>query len=839
MLQGSAVAITGATTNGPVSAPAWAEGAASFAQLGFERRQFAGQGEHTIDLAIERPAGWILQAGATLELAIEASPALRPTTSWVAVTINGYDVGSHKLDGGERGRYTFALPADLLNSDGSGGPVRRLALQARFFLDVPQNGCTSPAAPEATWAAILPTSSWSLPHTDAAGLDLARIPLPDDRDEQGEDRGRGAARADRSRTHGGLTLLAAIGRHTPGTVTAERLPRLVTADQLTDADRGASHLILIGGPERNAQSAAAVKSVGDLFTAADPAVYRPGDGERRGILRLANSPFGNGNILLAVSGNSPEGLTLAANALLQSTTLGQLRGKAAVIVATIGPQQIVSADNPGTAPTALAPQVRTPERAPENLASDRRDRPRCALHGDSAAGWGVATPPPRGLGGGMAINVERSELTYREPYPGAGRLPRWLAVIVPKDTVARAGLRLGLLRVIIATTLLLGTYYLTWRYTSTINWAAWWVAIPLLLAETYSFVDAWLFGISMWNWRGARPKPPAPPPGLTVDIFITCYNEPVELVRKTARAAKRDPLPARTWILDDGAAGPMQRRGRRGGHRLHHPLQGVAGSARHAKAGNLNNACSQTDGEFMLILDADQIPAPEILDHTLGYFTDPKVGFVQTPQFFYNVPPHDPFGAQAPLFYGPIQQGKDGWNAAFFCGSNAMLRREALMLHRRRLLRARARNRASRRRSEDSGPAAAPGGERATPEGRSRGRARAGLRRTALRREGCQTGAAEAPTDPGDHLGVPTPRRALSRATWSPRTSRDPRRTGRIGAGLEDLEFDEGLALATQDEETMSALAGRGGGSPMLAIAAVRNSAPAMWMWTVPKRSSR
>jgi len=36
-------------------------------------------------------------------------------------------------------------------------------------------------------------------------------------------------------------------------------------------------------------------------------------------------------------------------------------------------------------------------------------------------------------------------------------------------------------------------------------------------------------------------------------------------------------------------------------------------------------------------------------------------------------------GSQAPLFYGPIQQGKDGWGAAFFCGSNAVLRREALM----------------------------------------------------------------------------------------------------------------------------------------------------------------
>jgi cellulose synthase (UDP-forming) len=103
------------------------------------------------------------------------------------------------------------------------------------------------------------------------------------------------------------------------------------------------------------------------------------------------------------------------------------------------------------------------------------------------------------------------------------------------------------------------------------------------------------------------------------------------------------------------------------------------GKARHAKAGNLNNALLMTEGEFLLILDADQVPLPEILDRTLGYFRDPAMALVQTPQWFVNVPDDDPLGSQAPLFYGPIQQGKDGWNAAFFCGSNAVIRREALM----------------------------------------------------------------------------------------------------------------------------------------------------------------
>ena len=100
----------------------------------------------------------------------------------------------------------------------------------------------------------------------------------------------------------------------------------------------------------------------------------------------------------------------------------------------------------------------------------------------------------------------------------------------------------------------------------------------------------------------------------------------------------------------------------------------------HGVIGDLRTcALVATDGEFLLILDADQIPEPQILDRTLGYFHDDKMALVQTPQYFVNVPPGDPLGSQAPLFYGPIQQGKDGWNAAFFCGSNAVLRREALM----------------------------------------------------------------------------------------------------------------------------------------------------------------
>lgn len=238
--------------------------------------------------------------------------------------------------------------------------------------------------------------------------------------------------------------------------------------------------------------------------------------------------------------------------------------------------------------------------------------------------------------------------------------------------------RLLLLRAAVVLTVLLGLNYVAWRWLYSLNWDAWWIAVPLILAETYSLIDVCLFGMTMWR-ATQRPAPGVAPELATVDVLITTYNEPVDLVVATALAAKSIRFPHKTWILDDGARAEMKAAAAmlgvgyltRGDEWLDRP--------RHAKAGNINNALELTEGEFLLILDADQIPKPEILDRTLGYFADDRVALVQTPQVFSNVSVGDPLGSQAPLFYGPIQQGKDGWNAAFFCGSNAILRREALM----------------------------------------------------------------------------------------------------------------------------------------------------------------
>lgn len=234
------------------------------------------------------------------------------------------------------------------------------------------------------------------------------------------------------------------------------------------------------------------------------------------------------------------------------------------------------------------------------------------------------------------------------------------------------------LRLLILTVGALGVNYVVWRWVASVNWSVWWIAVPLVVAETYSVIDSLLFQVTMW--RMLRRSPPAPPvEGATADVFITTFNEPIEMVIHTAEAAQRITYPHSTWILDDGDRQELAHAAGQRGIGYITRSEHWQGKPQHAKAGNLNNALFETHGEYILVLDADQIPEPQILDRTLGYFRDPQMALVQTPQYFKNVPVSDPLGTQAPLFYGPIQQGKDGWNAAYFCGTNAVLRREALM----------------------------------------------------------------------------------------------------------------------------------------------------------------
>ena len=233
------------------------------------------------------------------------------------------------------------------------------------------------------------------------------------------------------------------------------------------------------------------------------------------------------------------------------------------------------------------------------------------------------------------------------------------------------------------------TRYIWWRCTSTINDDSWpnlVTGLVLLGAELYAWFVL-LLGFFQSSWvlrRQVVPLPDDPSRWPHVDVFIPIYNEPLHVLKPTVLAALTMDWPAdklHVYILDDGSREEIRRFAARTGAgylaRTEH---------RHAKAGNINHALGKTGSPYIAIFDCDHIPTRSFLQVTMGGFLrDSRLALVQTPHHFFSADPfernletRDKVPNEGQLFYGRIQDGNDLWNATFFCGSCAVLRREAL-----------------------------------------------------------------------------------------------------------------------------------------------------------------
>lgn len=231
--------------------------------------------------------------------------------------------------------------------------------------------------------------------------------------------------------------------------------------------------------------------------------------------------------------------------------------------------------------------------------------------------------------------------------------------------------------------------YIWWRYTATLNWddaTALVLGMVLLAAETYSWVVL-LLGYFQNIWPLKR-QPVLLPDDVstwpTIDLMIPTYNEDLDVVKATVYAALGVDWPQdklNIYILDDGKRDEFKAFAEQVGvGYFRRPLNN------HAKAGNINYALQHTDSEFVAIFDCDHIPTRAFFQFTMGAFLkDPKLAMVQTPHHFFSP---DPFERnlsnfrdvpnEGNLFYGLIQDGNDLWDATFFCGSCAVIRRAPL-----------------------------------------------------------------------------------------------------------------------------------------------------------------
>lgn len=236
---------------------------------------------------------------------------------------------------------------------------------------------------------------------------------------------------------------------------------------------------------------------------------------------------------------------------------------------------------------------------------------------------------------------------------------------------------------------LMSTRYIYWRATETLSFNSEVEAIlgiGLFAAEIYVWVIL-LLGYLQTSWplkRTIEPMPDDISLWPTVDIYVPSYNESLDVVRDTVLAAQcidypRDKI--KIYLLDDG---------KRSEFAVFAADAGVGyitrDDNRHAKAGNLNHALRITKGELITVFDCDHVATRAFLQATVAPFLkDPKLALLQTPHYFYSPDPFErnlkaarEIPNEGALFYGPVQQGNDNWNATFFCGSCAVIRRSAL-----------------------------------------------------------------------------------------------------------------------------------------------------------------
>jgi cellulose synthase (UDP-forming) len=255
----------------------------------------------------------------------------------------------------------------------------------------------------------------------------------------------------------------------------------------------------------------------------------------------------------------------------------------------------------------------------------------------------------------------------------------------------------------------LGLRYMFWRTDFTLVYAGFFSFIGTILlyaAEVYGFL-IFLLGLIV-NLspisRAVTPVDKCDDSNLpSVDVVVPSYNEEPDLLCVTLAAAAQIRYPTdklAVHLLDDGGTvekrsdpDPAKAAAAQVRHLELRDLSRRFGVRyltrernRHAKAGNMNEALPKIYGDLILILDADHVPTADILEKTVGFFQrDSKLFLVQTPHFFINPDPIErnlntfaDMPGENEMFYRVIQKGLDFWNASFFCGSAALLRRACL-----------------------------------------------------------------------------------------------------------------------------------------------------------------
>jgi cellulose synthase (UDP-forming) len=182
----------------------------------------------------------------------------------------------------------------------------------------------------------------------------------------------------------------------------------------------------------------------------------------------------------------------------------------------------------------------------------------------------------------------------------------------------------------------------------------------------------------------------------TVDVYISTLSEPLDILELTIQSALRLDYPRsllRVYVLDDGDRPQLAALAQRlGAHYIARPVDPASVGSKPRKLGGLGKAGNQqyaferTQGEYILMLDADFTSHPNFLYRTLGFLLYRlDIGLVQTPQHFrnpdvigHNLLAGDCVPEEQHFFMTVTQPCRDAWGNAFCVGTGGLVSRAAL-----------------------------------------------------------------------------------------------------------------------------------------------------------------
>lgn len=210
------------------------------------------------------------------------------------------------------------------------------------------------------------------------------------------------------------------------------------------------------------------------------------------------------------------------------------------------------------------------------------------------------------------------------------------------------------------------------------------VVVGVELIRLAQNVVVWVFA-----FHARDPVPVDPPVGLRVALLTTIVpsKEPLDVAERTLRRLREIVYCGRVdvWILDEGDDPAVKEMAARIG--VHHfsrkgrPEYNQPGGEFRArtKSGNHNAWRAEHENRYDVVanVDPDHVPLPNFLERTLGYFRDPDVAFVVTPQVYGNM--HQNFVAhgasvQQYLYNGLIARGGNGLDAPLLTGTGHLYR---------------------------------------------------------------------------------------------------------------------------------------------------------------------